>query len=127
MTLPYSKKVMKHFTHPKNVGELKNPDGVGEVGNMKCGDIMKIGIKVDNKEVIKDIKFKTFGCSAAVASTSALTELVKGKNINNAKKITMKKVAEHLGGLPNIKLHCSSMAVNALKKAIQDYEKKNKK
>lgn len=125
MTLPYSKKVIKHFTNPKNVGELKNPNGVGEVGNTKCGDIMKIGIKVGEDRVIKNIKFKTFGCAAAVASTSALTELVKGKKISEAKNMTMKKVSEYLGGLPNIKLHCSSMAVGALKKAILDYEKRN--
>lgn len=122
MTQLYSKKVMKHFTHPKNVGEFKNPDGFGEIGNTSCGDVMKIGIKVSDGK-IKDIKFKTFGCVAAIASTSALTELVKGKKISEAKKIKMKDVVEFIGGLPNIKLHCSSMAIGALKKAIKDYEK----
>ena len=120
----YSKKVMKHFTHPKNIGEIKNPDAVGEVGNMKCGDIMKLTIKVKDKK-ITDIKFKTFGCAAAIASTSMLTQLVKGKTISEAKEITMKDVADSLGGLPNIKLHCSSMAIQALGKAIKNYEDKN--
>ncbi len=124
MALPqYNKKVMSHFTDPRNLGEIKNADGVGETGNAKCGDIMKLWIKVkDNK--ISDIKFKTFGCAAAIASTSMLTELAKGKSLEKAKKITMKDIAESLGGLPHIKLHCGAMATEALRNAIDDYEGK---
>lgn len=127
----YSKKVMEHFTSPKNLGEIKSPDGIGEVGNPVCGDIMKLTIKVDknneNKEIIKDIKFKTFGCAAAIASTSMLTELAKGKTLEKAKKITMKDVADSLGGLPQIKMHCGALATQAINKAIKDYENKNSK
>lgn len=126
MTLTqYNKKVMQHFMHPKNMGEIKNPDGVGEVGNAKCGDVMKIYIKVD-KNKIKDIKFKTFGCAAAIASTSMMTELVKGKTIEQALKVKMKDVAEALGGLPCIKMHCSALATEALKKAVDNYNGKRK-
>lgn len=115
----YSKKVMKYFMHPKNIGEIKNPDGSGEVGNMVCGDRVKITIKV-KEGIIEEIKFKTFGCAVAIASSSILTELVKGKSIEEAKKITMKDIANSLGGLPNMKLHCSAMAIQALKKAIEN-------
>lgn len=127
MSLQYSKKVMQHFMHPKNLGEIKNPDGIGKVGNPMCGDIMWLYIKVDKKngkEIIKEIKFKTFGCAAAIATSSMITELAIGKTLEQAGKITNKDVAESLKGLPPIKMHCSNLASNALKKAIEDYEKK---
>jgi len=117
----YNEKVMDHFQNPRNVGELDNPSGVGEVGNMKCGDIMKIFIKVEN-DVIEDIKFLTFGCGAAIASSSALTEMVKGKTLDEALEVTNKHVAEELGGLPPAKLHCSNLAADALHNAIKDYK-----
>lgn len=119
----YNEKVMEHFQNPRNVGEIENPDGVGEVGNPTCGDIMRIYIKVEDN-VIKDIKFKTFGCGAAVATSSMVTEMVKGKTIDEALKITNKAVAEALGGLPPQKMHCSNLAADALHKAIEDYLKK---
>jgi len=118
----YSKKVMQHFENPKNIGEIKNADGVGEVGNLRCGDVMKISIKVE-KNVIKDIKFKTFGCVAAISTSSILTEIVKGKTIKQAKAITKDDIVKELGGLPNVKIHCSLLAIDALKAAIKDYEK----
>ena len=119
----YNKKVMTHFKNPKNVGEIKNPDGIGKVGNAICGDVMLITIKVkDNK--IKDIKFKTFGCVSAIATTSMLTELAQGKTLEEAKKITRDDVANSLGGLPPIKMHCSNLAADALRKAIENYETK---
>ena len=122
MTLPYSKKVMQNFFHPKNMGEMKNPDGVGKVGNPVCGDIMQVFIKIkDNK--IKDIKFKTFGCAAAIAASSMITQLAKGKSLRDAKKISNKDVAKSLKGLPVIKMHCSNLASDALKMAIKDYNK----
>lgn len=122
----YSKKVMQHFTDPKNVGEIKNADGVGKVGNPICGDLMWVYIKVkDNK--IKDIKFKTFGCVAAIATSSMITELAKGKTLEQAEKLTNKDIAKSLGGLPPIKMHCSNLAADALREAIKDYRKKNKK
>lgn len=117
----YNEKVMDHFQNPRNVGEMDNPSGVGEVGNMKCGDIMKIFIKVDN-DVIEDIRFLTFGCGAAIASSSALTEMVKGKTLDEALEVTNKHVAEELGGLPPAKLHCSNLAADALHNAIKDYK-----
>lgn len=123
MSLNYSKKVIEEFTHPKNVGEIKNPDGMGEVGSSVCGDVMKITIKVEDG-VITDVKFTTWGCSAAIACSSMLTQLVKGKTLEEAKKIGRKEVAEALGGLPPIKMHCSNLASDALKKAIEDYESK---
>ncbi len=129
MTLEYSKKVREYFLHPKNMGEIKNPSGVGQVGNPVCGDIMVIYIKVEkkkDKKIIKDIKFKAFGCAAAIATSSMITELAKGKTIEEANKIGLKDVAESLGGLPNIKMHCSSMAEKALKKAIENYKEKSK-
>lgn len=120
----YSEKVMDHFANPRNVGEIENADGVGEVGNAKCGDIMKMYIKVDNN-VITDVKFKTFGCGAAVATSSIATEMIKGKSLDDALTITNKAVIEALDGLPASKIHCSVLAEQALKAAISDYYKKN--
>ena len=126
--MKYSKKVMQNFMHPKNMGEIKNPDGVGKVGNPVCGDIMWVYIKVDKKtNKIKDIKFRTFGCAAAIATSSMITQLAKGKKINDAKKISMKDVAKQLGGLPPLKMHCSELAKEALNKAIDDYKKRKGK
>jgi nitrogen fixation NifU-like protein len=120
----YSEKVMDHFNNPRNVGEIKNADGIGEVGNPVCGDIMKIYIKVkDNK--ITDCKFRTFGCGAAIATSSIITEMVKGKQVDDALKISNKAVAEALGGLPPVKMHCSNLAADGLAKAIEDYKSKN--
>ncbi len=118
---------MDHFANPRNVGEIPDADGVGEVGNVKCGDIMKIYIKVDENEVITDIKFKTFGCGSAVASSSMATELIKGKTIEEALNFSNKEVLTALGGLPVVKIHCSVLAEQALKVAIYDYAKKNNK
>jgi len=120
----YTGKVMEHFTNPRNVGEIENADGVGEVGNMKCGDIMRIYIKVNDQDVIEDVKFRTFGCGAAIATSSVVTEMVKGKNLDEALEITNKKVAEELGGLPENKMHCSNLAADALHKAIEDLRSK---
>ncbi|MBS3886378.1 MAG: Fe-S cluster assembly scaffold protein NifU [Dethiobacter sp.] len=120
----YTGKVMEHFTNPRNVGEIENADGVGEVGNMKCGDIMRIYIKVNDQDVIEDVKFRTFGCGAAIATSSVVTEMVKGKNLDEALEITNKKVAEELGGLPENKMHCSNLAADALHKAIEDLKSK---
>ncbi len=116
----YSEKVMDHFQNPRNAGDMENPDGVGTVGNPSCGDVMTLYIKVEN-DVITDIKFKTFGCGAAIASSSYTTELVKGKRIDEALKYTRSDVADGLGGLPPIKMHCSNLAVDALKAAVEDY------
>ena len=128
MTQQYSKKVIEHFTNPKNMGEMKNPEGVGEIGNPTCGDVMKVYIKVDrNKEgekYIQDIKFQTFGCAAAIASSSMTTEIAKGKTLEVAEKLTMNDVINELGELPKIKMHCSSMAIQGLRKAIENYENK---
>jgi nitrogen fixation protein NifU and related proteins len=124
MANDYSKKVIELFRNPKNMGEMKNPDAVGEIGNLNCGDVMKVFIKVvDDK--IKDIKFQTMGCVAAIATSSMVTELAKDKTLKEAKKINNKDVAEELGGLPPIKMHCSNLAADALRKAIEDYEGKN--
>lgn len=122
----YSEKVMDHFTNPRNVGEIENADGVGEVGNPTCGDIMRISIVVEDN-IIKDVKFKTFGCGAAIATSSMVTEMVKGKTIDEALEITNKQVAEELGGLPPAKMHCSNLAADALHKAIEDYKNKQGK
>lgn len=119
----YSDKVMDHFANPRNVGEIENADGIGEVGNAKCGDIMKMYIKVDGG-VISDVKFKTFGCGAAVATSSIATEMIKGKTIDEALKLTNKAVVEALEGLPPQKLHCSVLAEQAMKAAISDYYKR---
>jgi nitrogen fixation NifU-like protein len=116
----YSEKVMDHFKNPRNVGEIENPDGVGHVGNPVCGDIMELYIKV-NDGIIVDAKFKTFGCGAAIATSSIVTELVKGKNIKEALQISNKAVVEALDGLPPLKMHCSVLAEEALKSAIEDY------
>jgi len=116
----YSEKVMDHFANPRNVGEIKDADGVGEVGNAKCGDIMKMYIKVDGN-IISDVKFKTFGCGAAVATSSIATEMIKGKELSEAIKLTNKAVVEALDGLPPAKLHCSVLAEQAIKAAVSDY------
>jgi nitrogen fixation NifU-like protein len=121
----YSEEVLEHFKHPKNMGVIENPDGVGHVGNPMCGDIMEIYIKVKDK-IITDIKFKTFGCVAAIATSSMLTELVKGKTLEEAEKISNQQIAKSLGGLPPVKMHCSVLAADALKKAIKDYYQKMK-
>ena len=119
----YSEKVMDHFMNPRNVGKIEDADGVGEVGNAKCGDIMKIYIKV-NDGIITDVKFNTFGCGSAIASSSMATEMIKGKPVSEAFELTNKAVAEALDGLPAHKLHCSVLAEEAIKAAIEDYEKK---
>ena len=121
--MAYSEKVMDHFMNPRNVGTIDDADGVGEVGNAKCGDIMKIFIKVDN-DIISDVKFQTFGCGSAIASSSMATELIKGKPLSQALELTNKAVAEALDGLPAHKLHCSVLAEEAIKAAIEDYQKK---
>ena len=123
----YTDKVMDHFVNPRNVGEIDDASGVGQVGNAKCGDIMKIFIKVDENDVITDVKFKTFGCGAAIASSSMATELVKGKTVDEALQITNKMVIEALGGLPPVKLHCSVLAEEALHAASADYREKHPK
>lgn len=122
----YSEKVVEHFTNPRNVGEIENADGVGQVGNPVCGDIMKIYLKIDDN-IITDVKFKTFGCGAAIATSSIATELIKGKSVEEAIKLTNKAVVEALDGLPPIKLHCSVLAEEAVKTAILDYYKKQGK
>lgn len=121
----YSDKVMDHFTNPRNVGEIDNPDGIGEVGNAQCGDIMRISLQVED-DVIVDVKFKTFGCGAAIASSSMATELIKGKTIDEALAITNKAVADALDGLPPVKMHCSILAEEAIEEAIKDYKEKQK-
>ena len=120
----YSEKVMDHFANPRNVGEIEDADGVGEVGNAKCGDIMKMYIKVDNG-IITDVKFKTFGCGAAVATSSMATEMIKGKPVSEALELTNKAVVEALDGLPAHKIHCSVLAEEAVKAAVKDYYDKN--
>ncbi len=119
----YTPEVMDHFTNPRNVGEIENASGSGTVGNAKCGDIMKMTIKVE-KGVITDVKFKTFGCGAAIATSSKATELVKGKTIDEALQLTNKMVADSLGGLPAVKIHCSVLAEEALHEAISDYKRR---
>lgn len=120
----YSEKVMEHFNNPRNVGEIKDADGIGEVGNAKCGDIMKMYLKIEDN-IIVDVKFKTFGCGSAIASSSMATELIKGKSIDEALEITNKAVAEALDGLPPVKMHCSVLAEEAIKSALKDYADKN--
>lgn len=120
----YSEKVMDHFMHPRNVGEIENADGVGTVGNAKCGDIMRIFLKVEDG-IITDVKFKTFGCGAAVATSSMATELVIGKTVQDALKVTNKAVMEALDGLPPVKVHCSLLAEQAIHAALWDYAQKN--
>jgi nitrogen fixation NifU-like protein len=120
----YTEKVMDHFTNPRNVGEIENASGVGTVGNAKCGDIMKIYLDIDETGIINDVKFKTFGCGAAVATSSMATELVKGKTVNEALQITNKAVMEALDGLPPVKVHCSLLAEEAIHAALWDYAEK---
>lgn len=122
----YSKKVMEHFMNPKNVGVIEDPDGYGKVGNPVCGDVMEIFIKVKD-DIITDIKFRTFGCGSAIATSSMVTELAKGKHVDEAIKITRNDVADELDGLPPQKMHCSNLAADALSEAIKDYKNKNKK
>ncbi len=119
----YSEKVLDHFRNPRNVGEIEDADGVGTVGNPVCGDMMSIYIKVDDDR-ISDIKFRTFGCGAAIATTSMTTELAKGKTLDEAMEITREDVADELGGLPPVKMHCSNLAADALHEAIKDYREK---
>ena len=121
----YSEKVMDHFNNPRNVGEIENPSGVGTVGNAKCGDIMRMYLDIDDNGIIQEAKFKTFGCGAAVATSSMATELVKGKTIQEALEVTNKAVMEALDGLPPIKMHCSNLAADGLRAAIYDYKVKN--
>ena len=123
MAEPYSLKVMEHFSNPRNVGEIENADGIGKVGNPVCGDIMNMYLKIENN-IIVDVKFKTFGCGAAIATSSMATELIKGKTIEEALAVTNKAVAEALGGLPKVKMHCSVLAEEAIHSAIDDYLKK---
>jgi len=121
--MKYSKKVMENFLHPKNMGGIKNPDGVGKIGNPLCGDIMWVYIKVKDNKII-DIKFKTFGCVAAIASSDVVCELAKGKTLEQAKKLTKDDIIKKLGGMPSIKIHCSVLGIQALRLAIEDYEGK---
>ncbi|NMB03425.1 MAG: Fe-S cluster assembly scaffold protein NifU [Tissierellia bacterium] len=124
----YNQKVMDHFMNPRNVGEIENADGMGEVGNLRCGDIMRIYLKIDpTSDVINEIKFKTFGCGSAVASSSIATEMIKGKTVEEALQITNKDVLRELGGLPTIKIHCSVLAEQAVKAAVYDYATKHGK
>lgn len=120
----YSEKVMDHFRNPRNVGVIEDADGIGEVGNAKCGDIMKIYLKIED-DVIRDVKFETFGCGSAIASSSMATELIKGKSVSEALALTNKAVVEALDGLPTHKIHCSVLAEEAIKKALQNYYEKN--
>ena len=119
----YSEKVMDHFSNPRNVGEIEDADGIGEVGNPTCGDMMNIYIKVEDG-ILTDVKFKTFGCGAAIATSSMITEIAVGKTIEEALEITRNDVAEELGGLPQVKMHCSNLAADGLHAAIEDYQKK---
>jgi nitrogen fixation NifU-like protein len=121
--MPYSEKVMEHFKNPRNVGKIEDADGIGEVGNAVCGDIMKVYLKIEDNRII-DAKFKTFGCGAAIATSSMVTELVKGKTLEEALEITNQAVAEALDGLPPHKMHCSNLAADAMHKAIEDYVSK---
>ena len=123
--MEYSEKVMDHFMNPRNVGKMDDADGVGEVGNAKCGDIMKVYIKVEDG-ILTDVKFNTFGCASAIATSSMATEMIKGKPIDEALKLTNKAVAEALDGLPPVKMHCSVLAEEAIKAAIEDYMSRNK-
>ncbi len=120
----YTKEVMDHFMNPRNVGEIENADGIGEVGNPKCGDIMKMYLKIDG-DIIEDVKFKTFGCGSAIATSSMVTELIKGKTIEEAMKVSNQDVADELGGLPAVKMHCSVLAEQGIKSALLDYSKKS--
>ena len=121
----YSEKVMDHFQHPRNVGEIENASGMGTVGNAKCGDIMRIYLDIDDNGIIRDCKFKTFGCGAAIATSSMATEMIKGKPVSEALKLTNKAVVEALDGLPPVKVHCSVLAEQAIKHALADYYRRN--
>ena len=122
----YSEKVMDHFRNPRNVGVLEDANGVGEVGNAKCGDIMKMYLKIED-DIVKDVKFETFGCGSAIASSSMATELIKGKPVSEARQLTNKAVAEALDGLPDYKMHCSVLAQEAIESALKDYESRQEK
>lgn len=122
----YSEKVMDHFRNPRNLGVIEDADGIGEVGNVKCGDIMKMYLKIED-DIVKDVKFETFGCGSAIASSSMATELIKGKPLTEVKKLTNKAVAEALDGLPDYKMHCSVLAEEAIHSALEDYEKRSGK
>ncbi len=124
MAMSYSEKVMDHFQNPRNVGKMEDADGIGEVGNAKCGDIMKIYLKIKD-DVIEDVKFNTFGCASAIATSSIATELIKGKSLKDALSLTNQAVVEALDGLPPVKIHCSVLAEEAIKAAIKDYYDKN--
>ncbi|MDP2664016.1 MAG: iron-sulfur cluster assembly scaffold protein [bacterium] len=128
---PYSKEIMKHFKHPQNVGKMKNPSAVGKVGNLRCGDIMYLYLKVEKdkkgREMIKDVKFETYGCTVAIANTSLLTTMIKGKTMEQAMKITKEDLIKKFGNVPFVKVHCSMLAVDALNEAVYDYYLKNKK
>ena len=119
--MQYTAKVIDHFTNPRNVGEIEDASGVGEVGNAQCGDIMKMYLKIDENDIITDVKFKTYGCGAAIATSSVATEMIKGKSVDDALKLKNDQVVEELGGLPDVKIHCSVLAEEAIKKAIGDY------
>ena len=121
----YSEKVMDHFRNPRNVGVLEDANGIGEVGNAKCGDIMKMYLKIED-DIVKDVKFETFGCGSAIASSSMATEMIKGKPLSEVRELTNKAVAEALDGLPDYKMHCSVLAEEAIRSALEDYEKRNK-
>ena len=121
MAMEYSEKVMEHFAHPHNVGVIEDANGVGEVGNAKCGDIMKMYLKINDDEIIEDVKFQTFGCASAIATSSIATDMIKGKSIEDALKLTNKAVVEALDGLPPAKIHCSVLAEQAVKAALADY------
>lgn len=121
----YSEKVMDHFMNPRNVGQIENADGIGEVGNARCGDIMKIYLKINDSGIIEDVKFNTFGCASAIASSSMATEMIKGQPVDKALELTNKAVVEALDGLPPIKIHCSVLAEEAVKAAVKDYYDKN--
>jgi len=125
--LNYSDTVREHFLNPRNVGDIEEPDGIGEVGSLKCGDVLRLAFKLDKNGKIAEIKFKTYGCGAAIATSSMTTELAKGKTLEEAMKITRASVADSLGGLPKVKMHCSNLAADALHAAIEDYREKTKK
>ena len=123
----YSEKVMDHFRNPRNVGVIEDANGIGEVGNAKCGDIMKMYLKIEDDDIVQDVKFETFGCGSAIASSSMATELIKGKPVSEAMKLTNKAVAEALDGLPAYKMHCSVLAEEAIQSALEDYQKRTGK
>ena len=125
MAMEYSEKVMEHFAHPHNVGVIEDANGIGEVGNAKCGDIMKMYLKINDDEIIEDVKFQTFGCASAIATSSIATDMIKGKPVTEALTLTNKAVVEALDGLPPVKVHCSVLAEQAIKQALADYYRRN--